>query len=432
VRIAAVLAALPLAAGACARGESRGLRVVLVTLDTLRYDAVFGDAPAMPRLAARARTATVFSRFYSAASSTQPSHASMFTGLHPWQHGVARNGAVLPERFVTLAEALRAAGFETRAVVASFPVAGRFGFAQGFDSYHDRFTLEHAEGARRRWEKEWEVPEGGFFSAADTVTGLALEAIDAAASERQFFWFHYFDPHAPYGLSRGEALDKRSILRAVERGEASLDEMLARARALYAADAESLDASLERVLERLDADADAFETHVLIVSDHGESLGEEGWLGHGWRTSEEEIHVPAVLLSPRVAPGVRADVAGSVDVAATLLSLAGASTPPMAGRDLSRPSPDGAQAVGMRRPARDEGQTLRLLDRSVTLARHGFFRVDAQGRIAAGDSRAASGEDAARVRALFADFERELEGSQVEAEVDPETRRALEALGYAP
>ena len=118
---------------------------MLITLDTLRAD---GLAPRlMPRTAAFADRGLRFERAYAATATTQPTHATLFTGLHPWEHGLTRNGRVLAAGFDTLAERLRAAGFETAAVVASFPLERRFGFAQGFDSYEQEFRhpllIEH-------------------------------------------------------------------------------------------------------------------------------------------------------------------------------------------------------------------------------------------------------------------------------------------------
>lgn len=129
--------ALAVVASGCSRPAPKRVRVVLVTLETLRYDVFAGGAlrPAMPRLLERARHGTRFTHFYAATSTTEPSHATMFTELHPWQHGVVCNGEVLDRRVRTIAEVLREVGFETRAVVASHPLAAEFGFARGFDAF---------------------------------------------------------------------------------------------------------------------------------------------------------------------------------------------------------------------------------------------------------------------------------------------------------
>ena len=109
----------------------------------------------MPRLRKWAERGRVFERYYSSTSTTQPTHATLLTGLHPWEHGVPRNGMVLTDERITLAERLRDAGFRTVAAVASFPLHRQFGFDQGFETYHDGVhgggyrTLGRKSGPRR-------------------------------------------------------------------------------------------------------------------------------------------------------------------------------------------------------------------------------------------------------------------------------------------
>ncbi len=129
-------------------GEQRPVRRVLVTLDTLRLDVFAGgESSPLERTRRWADRGLVFERYYSATSSTQPSHATLFTGLHPWQHGVPRNGVLLAEEHLTPAEQLALEGFRSGAVVSSFPVHSSFGFAQGFDVYSEEFS----EGHMKRW-----------------------------------------------------------------------------------------------------------------------------------------------------------------------------------------------------------------------------------------------------------------------------------------
>lgn len=428
--------ALAVFASGCSRPVPARVRLVLVTLDTLRYDVFAGGAlrAAMPRLLERARRGTRFSHFYAATSTTEPSHATMFTGLHPWQHGVVRNGEVLAGRFRTVAEVLREAGFETRAVVASYPLAAEFGFAQGFDAFYDRFTTG-VRGARV-WEGHT-LPSGRFFSRADAVTAHALEALDAARGRRQFFWFHYFDPHAPYGSSRGKGWMESDVFRRVAAGEPASD-VIAEVRRRYREDASYLDRELDRLLARLESDAGRYETHVLVVADHGERLGEADSVGHGYGLDPVEIRVPALILSPKLPPGVREDVAGSIDVAPTLVALAGVDATWPGGRDLVRGGasarPPGA--LGMRRTFRARQPGERLLDGSVRpIPPLLFYAIDADGRTRLFDGRRLLGppapDDAAQ-RERFRAFERELAEHTARGALDPAVGQRLRALGYAP
>ncbi len=418
-------------------------RVVLITVDTLRFDSLRPGDPAslMPLTAARAEKGHQFSRFFASTSITQPTHVSIFTGLHPWEHGVSRNGQLLDPSFTTVAEILKRSGFETAAVVASFPLASRFGFAQGFDEYSENFQSDFRR--RKVWENEWEVPRGQFFSTADQITELALGAIDGANGPKQFFWFHYFDPHAPYGDSEGEGIVHLQIRKRIERGGAGLEEMLQETRQLYWADVAYLDRALERVLVRLDEDAGSFATHVFIVSDHGESLGEESSIGHGMRITDHQIRIPAIILSPTLEPAVRTQVASSIDVAKTLLSLAGVPAPEsgMGGRDLTDRTARSPGALGMRKTfASDPPEDLRLDGQKYPLPPYLFYAVDSEGHVFRGnssglfaESSAAPGGDTWReddLLRLFSGLEMQLESNVSIDETGIDVERALEALGY--
>ena len=471
----APLVALVLALGACR--ERRPVRVVLVTLDTVRLDSLVaaggaGGESAMPRLLERSRAGVRFDRFYAATSVTQPSHASMLTALHPWEHGVVSNGQVLPESVLTVPEVLREKGFTTAAVVASFPVASRFGFGQGFETFSEEFT-EHPT-PNRRWEGH-AVPEDRFYSLADTVTDRALGILDQLAPPEGsgggqagdlFLWVHYFDAHDPYGdtAPEGPSYPTTRVFHTIEQGGDPAP-LLARFRSAYDRDVSFLDRHLDRLLARLEADAEAYETHVVLASDHGESFGEGGAIGHGMRLTDEQVRVPLVILSPLAAPGVEGDVeavrgpaaeprvdltpAGSVDVARTLLALAGVAAdeePWSRARDLGVAAPSAlrsgaggrAGALGMRRTI----PNARIVELRTDGTRHSlqeplFYAVDREGRVfrgnGAGLTEAPPGADpgtARRVVALFGAFERSLESGTAPAAADPEALEGLRALGY--
>ena len=417
------------------------VRVVLITLDTWRHDG-FGEA--MPELAARAQHGLLFERAYASSSSTQPSHASLFTGLPPWEHGVTRNGLVLGEQHETLAEQLSAAGFDTSAVVASFPLHPRFGLTQGFAHVRAEF-----DQGRREKTHTWEGVDADwdrFHSLCDTTTREALAAVDELSGDRQFLWVHYYDPHSPYGDSAGleKTLETKDLTaRAVSGYTANLDKITDRARRFYDQDLTALDTSLARLLERLDADGQAIATHVVITSDHGESFGDDGSYGHGARLTPAQVHVPLLLLSPRVQPGRRDDVTGLVDVYATLRELAGLPVGPRGrGRDLLAGAPrDGGRAWGMRRTYVEDAKDIRSDGSAEPITGYRFFLVDGSGhwvgdaqrvdRIdvqGAGEwSGTARGTEVRRAFAAMADAADALQSTE---DLSDEARQGLEALGY--
>ena len=399
-----------------------------------------------------------FERFYASSATTQPTHASLLTGLHPWQHGVTRNGIVLDEALETVPEILQRHGFETHAVVASFPLTSLFGYAQGFDTYDDEFHEPYVQS----WEGQ-ELEDGRFYSLARDVTRAAFTALDGARGERQFFWFHYFDPHDPYGDAPhdeaegqahgdlGDTIGIGPLLQLARERDPRIGASVRRARALFERDVQALDQALGNLFERLRADADRFETHILLSSDHGESFGEGGSLGHGKRLTPEQVHVPCVLVSPLASTdegaaagrGARSrpDAAGSIDIARTILAIAdlGAAAETVGGRDLRRPADGDGAAFGMRRSFAEPRGEVRVDGEVVPVRGQRFFAVR-EGVLLTGNAEAVfeeddelrprAGEGAEELKRLFAVFARVAESRDVEEQLDPAIQEALRKLGY--
>jgi predicted AlkP superfamily pyrophosphatase or phosphodiesterase len=415
----------------CGPGAQKPMRIVLVTLDTLRYDS-FAEAGNMPFTRALAEQARVFRRHYASTSATQPTHASLFTGLQPWEHGVTRNSAVLADEFETVAERLRESGFRTAAVVASFPLHRRFGFAQGFDSYQDEFQEEGKSGFA-----DIGVPGGLYYNKADSITGRGMALLDELSGPRQFIWLHYFDPHAPYGDNGGpDPIERGPIMDRVRSGQPAAP-LIARARRNYDHDVRTLDQSLNRLYRRLQRDAEQIETHLVIVADHGESFGEGGVLGHGKHVSEEQIHVPLLIHSPGARPGVVDAPCGSIDVATTLLALAGIEAGATGGRDLLQSDGRGSAVFGMRRIFARPAWETRIDASRHPLAAYEFYAIRGdrivkgnQSGVSSNDAEPVPAGEAAELETSFATFEERLAAIHVEERIDPETQRALESLGY--
>lgn len=404
-------------ATSCSPGP--GVRVVLVTVDTLRLDA-FEKPGLMPHTRAWAAQGAEFERAYAATSSTQPTHASLFTGLYPWEHGVVQNGAVLPEKAETVAERFAEAGFETAAVVASAVLAehARNGMQQGFDHYSDGGWLEAAAAGE----------DEGFYSLAGDVNERAFALLDSMHSDRQFIWIHYFDPHAPYGDDPGSEEDALGY-------QYESRELVRRAHHLYEQDVHQLDTALDDLRRRLEADAGRYRTHVVLTADHGESFGEGGAIGHGRRVSDEQIRVPLFVVSPRLEPGVRREPVGSVDVAATLLDLGGLEETAFGeGRSLLVRRPLERRVFGMRRLFGPKDVERLVGGGGRPLSAHRFYAVAGE-RVFRGSSRHLDSgrQDPERSTILrsFGSFEEQLAEHASPVVGDTWTREALKALGYA-
>jgi len=436
--LARAVAVCVLALAACAPAPP-DQRIVLITFDTLRADGL--TPRRMPHTHALAERGLRFERFYAASSATQPTHATLFTGRHPWQHGVARNGIPLSAEHETVAERFRSVGFQTAAVVASFALDRRFALDQGFEDYDQEFEHRLVRG---QWVGA-DVEGQRFYGLADAVVARALERLDTLGGTRQFLWLHLFDPHEPYGDAAGGDLAYPAKIRALASAGELTGSHLQYARRLYHDDLRALDASLVPLYERLDSDAQTIETHIVLTSDHGESFGEDGSFTHGYRVSPEQVHVPFVVVSPKVSPELRRDAAGSRDAPRTLLALAGLDANGFPGRNLLEPpagsgldSDTNAEAHGM---TGQFGTTpeMRTDGREIEASAPRFFSI-VNGTLLTGDARHVCEDDreerlvvderAEPLRARFAEFDRERRSQAATLLDDSATEDAMKALGY--
>jgi arylsulfatase A-like enzyme len=142
-----------------------------------------------------------------------------------------------------------------------------------------------------------------------------------------------------------------------------------------------------------------------------------------------------LILSPKVEPGVRFDPVGSIDVAPTLLDLAGVSREALAGRGrslLARPGEE-PQVFGMRGAVSDP--ELRTDGQYHPIDQELFYLVDADGSIVRGEGRATPADHSDAIVAtgaerLFQGFAQQLEENRAPRLDDPEVQRGLRALGY--
>lgn len=323
---------------ACAAGcgaPARPPDVVLVVVDTLRADhlGAYGfPLPTSPQVDRFAAGAVVFERALAASSNTVPSHASLMTSRFVREHSVGWiNGTTRLEDAETLAMRFREAGYETGAFVSNFVLRRASGLDAGFDVYDDEFAA--AEANR---------PDIYERKAEDT-TARAFAWLAGRGERPVFLFVHYQDPHGPYtpppewlapfgALERGESPALRVLAGDTDPGGIpryqalpGLDR-LAQYRSRYAGEIAYFDASFARLLEALDARGGP--NVVALTADHGESFGEGGfYLSHGHATTPDQAHVPFLLRAPGLAPGRRSDPVHHVDVAPTLLELAGLEAP---------------------------------------------------------------------------------------------------------
>jgi len=300
--------------------------IVMFDLDTLRADhlGAYGyPKPTSPRLDALADRGILMRHNYAQAGWTPPSQTSLMTSLYPTVHKVRSQGQMLDPSIPMLAEILQQNGYAT---------AGRSqlmgnSFARGFDEY--------------AWRKgEWmdgpidpDMP-GAMQSMRDWVT---------EQTKPFFLFFHSFQVHVPYAplpeyAERfidgydGPLLDRilnRDLLAEINSGQLEVTpEDVAYIIAMCNAELAYVDEQIGQFLDWLDDNGLADNTIVVLVSDHGDEFGEHGALGRHGTLYNEVIRTPVIMAGPGIPEDrVFEQMSRNIDVAPTLLSLAGVPIP---------------------------------------------------------------------------------------------------------
>ncbi len=342
--------------------------IVLVSLDTLRadrlgaYGSTAGLTPSLDRFATEA---VLFENAYSQATTTAPSHASLFTSRYPTEEvGAGIRPEIRPE-MKTLAEVLGVYGWESAAFVAGGELSPEMGIGRGFGSWDAApafGSLWHtvpralswldAHGDASRWllfvhgydaHARYLKPTPFGYSHADrSYGGLAQAAVRGVGPDRvatQRFidgWFHP-DIGAMSNIAAEEARPRSAEGRARLLQDANRRGGLARAtdgdtaliRGVYDGAVSYLDTQFGLFMAGLQDRGLLSRAIVIVFADHGEQLGEEGLFTHGSDVSDVETHVPLMIRMPGGAGGGRreAGVVELVDVMPTVLELAGAVPP---------------------------------------------------------------------------------------------------------
>jgi arylsulfatase A-like enzyme len=331
-------ASLPLACGDPAAPTEERPSFLLVVIDTLRADAVsaYGEVEGTtPYLDALAQEGLRFTRAMAPSPWTLPSHATLFTGVGPEQHGVGIDGRTqLPEHLVTLAERLSSAGYETIGFSENMLVSKPFGLARGFS---------HFEGELSAFYTRLNGYPNAFYELAPGVSKWASQR-DA---KRPFLAFvNILDPHHPYEMDEtGRFLPPNTDPKWARRlgtgrfGEGVADVAgicdrippprdLAILHGLYLGDVATADAELASIHQSV---AEATRTRPLVTivtSDHGEHLGERRLLGHQFSLGEAVLHIPLVVQGlPDVSPAVVDAPVALEDIAPSILAWAGLEVP---------------------------------------------------------------------------------------------------------
>jgi arylsulfatase A-like enzyme/Flp pilus assembly protein TadD len=309
-----VLAVLLLTLAACTACAPRGgvevpkgTPVVLISIDTLRADHLpaygYGGVET-PALDALRKDGVLFEKAYSPTPLTFPAHSSLLTGVLPAVHGVRDNvGYRLDRKRIESGELpflpwiLKQHGYATGGAVSAYVLQGKGGLSTGFDLYEDGIEFRTNTGL------------GGLQRPGSETLRLALGWLDSVKEKPFFFFLHLYEPHTPY--QPAEPFASR-----------------------YASKYDGEIATADRIVGDLIAELKRLGVYdkalIILLSDHGEGLGDHGEEEHGVLLYDEAIHVPLMLKLPesRLAGSKVAKPAQLTDVVPTVLSLLGIDRPP--------------------------------------------------------------------------------------------------------
>jgi choline-sulfatase len=290
--------------------------VILISIDTLRADhlSAYGYRRiATPNIDSFAGHGTLFTAIDSQIPLTLPSHASLFMSAYPFEDRIEENAEPVGPGAVTLASVLRRQGYRTAAFLGCVFLERQMGLDQGFDVYDSPFQFEALS------------PLSGsmFFGATPEnpyavrdrrdgalVTRAATQWLAENRNRPVFAFVHLFDLHKPYKLEA----------EARQRGISGYD-----------AEIEYVDRLLGAFKKTLVEQGWWDRSLVVLLSDHGEGLGQHGESAHGYFVYESTLWVPLILHWPSGTTGYPprpSQPAGLIDLAPTILDFLRVPPPP--------------------------------------------------------------------------------------------------------
>lgn len=289
----------------CAVAAQPPTPVILISIDTLRADhlSAYGYLRVRtPHIDSLAAQGTLFTEMDSQIPLTLPSHTSLFTSMYPFEDHIEENAERVSSGTVTLASVLRTHGYTTAAFVGSIMLDRRLGLDRGFDFYDSPFRapqgrLENPYAVR--------VRRNGAL-----VVRAAVAWLRAHSGQPVFVFVHIFDLHSPYTLP----------LAAHRPGISAYDAAL-----------EYVDRVIGQFRAELEQAGWWNRSLVVLLSDHGEGLGDHGEASHGYFVYQSTLRVPLMLHWPAGTRGYAArstEPAALIDVAPTILDFLHIAKPP--------------------------------------------------------------------------------------------------------
>jgi len=286
--------------------------IILITVDTLRADALSAyNNKTLPtrNLQKFFDDGVLFKNAISPAPWTQPSFASIFTGVSPLVHGASRHRFGIPNQLPSLAQRLSEAGYYT-AAYGTNPILDCTSFSKGFREFRfggpSMITSFGSSILVRLFPERYD-----WRPLAGRLSEISIAWLKRHQSEDFFFWVHYFDPHVPYSppakylngapLPSGK-IRKEFVLRdynLANQGDfvPSMSERKS-IKDLYLGEVQYVDDSIGNLLKALKNLGLYYDSLIIFASDHGEEFWEHGHAGHGRSLYQEVLRVPYAVKLP--------------------------------------------------------------------------------------------------------------------------------------
>jgi len=336
--------------------------VVIAVLDTARAKEIYSPHVDTPRLDELAETGISFANAYADAPWTLPSHGSLFTGCSPSKHGAHADNKYLDDHLKKLPETLRENGFDTLAVSNNAWVTDEFGFGTGFDSVFRTWQLFQTEtdfgeiamttdGVDQIKKSAKSLLANPIYNTVNAIYGKLLyrrndyganrtnQIIESQLKEveRPYFLFvNYLEPHLEYdppasyarkclpdSISYDEAQDVPQkpweyLCQRIDMTEAEFDIL----QSLYSAEISYIDSKIGQVVDHLKVRGDWDDTIFIVLGDHGENIGDHGFMDHQYCLYDTLLHVPVILSGGAIESGsTRTDPIQLSDIYPTVLDL---------------------------------------------------------------------------------------------------------------
>jgi arylsulfatase A-like enzyme len=312
--------------------------IVLIVLDganALRMGLYGHDKNTTPAIDALGETSVVFDNAVSQAVYTIASIGSVLTGQYPERHQSVSFADRLRDDVVTFPGLLAERGYRTAGFSGNAVASKLFGLDKGYQEY---FQI-------------WEQVD--YTGHGDSVLATFRKWLDDVGDERFFAYVHFREPHFPYNPKAPfdtrfapaepfpEGMADAKVVEALNAGVAAGEPLdtatLARVHGLYEGNLAYVDDLVGNLLRQLDEHGRGDNTIVILTADHGEALFEHDFLGHNTQLYEESIRVPLIMKIPGAAPRRVENVVELVDLAPTILELAGIHATDMQGKSLLGP-----------------------------------------------------------------------------------------------